>query len=302
MAGPQVLSLGPSYSLLGDLTPPQSTKMVPLQTIPIFGRQPGPVFQAPGCVSNSTSPPEHLVDTSDWHPEPPWTSLLNLQASLCLTVHNTDLWCILASIAKLLANTVGQIAQWLVGQCRYKEWILLGEKCHISALVKSRDANSRLFVVQMILENGDWVSWSKAQICFLSSEITFPTKKRQGFPGGSEGKEYACNAGDTGDMGSIPGLGRSPGGGNGNPFQYSCLKNPMGREAWRARVYGVTKSWTWLSSSSKNLFFLWPQVKNAAANVLRETWLIYKHTRLVKKPDQARVRKHQRKFLQAIHQ
>ena len=44
MAGPQVLSLGPSYSLLGDLTPPQSTKMVPLQTIPIFGRQPGPVF------------------------------------------------------------------------------------------------------------------------------------------------------------------------------------------------------------------------------------------------------------------
>ena len=50
------------------------------------------------------------------------------------------------------------------------------------------------------------------------------------------------------------------------------------------------------------MFFLWPQVKNAAANVLRETWLIYKHTRLVKKPDQARVRKHQRKFLQAIHQ
>lgn len=49
-------------------------------------------------------------------------------------------------------------------------------------------------------------------------------------------------------------------------------------------------------------FFFWPQVKNAAANVLRETWLIYKHTRLAKKPDQARVRKHQRKFLQAIHQ
>lgn len=50
-----------------------------------------------------------------------------------------------------------------------------------------------------------------------------------------------------------------------------------------------------------NIFFD-PQVKNAAANVLRETWLIYKHTRLVKKPDQGRVRKHQRKFLQAIHQ
>ena len=82
----------------------------------------------------------------------------------------------------------------------------------------------------MILENGDWVSWSQAQIYFLSSEITFPTEKRQGFPSGSEGKEYACNAGDTGDVGSIPRLGRSPGGGNGNPLQYSCLKNPMDRE------------------------------------------------------------------------
>lgn len=45
-----------------------------------------------------------------------------------------------------------------------------------------------------------------------------------------------------------------------------------------------------------------PQVKNTAANVLRETWLIYKHTKLVKKIDHAKVRKHQRKFLQAIHQ
>lgn len=52
----------------------------------------------------------------------------------------------------------------------------------------------------------------------------------------------------------------------------------------------------------KKLFSSAPQVKNAAANVLRETWLIYKHSRLVKKPDQGRVRKHQRKFLQAIHQ
>ena len=50
-----------------------------------------------------------------------------------------------------------------------------------------------------------------------------------GFPGGSMGKESACNAGDTGDVGSIPGLGRSPGEGHGNPFQYSCLENPMDR-------------------------------------------------------------------------
>ena len=50
-----------------------------------------------------------------------------------------------------------------------------------------------------------------------------------GFPGGSAGKESAYNAGD---LGSIPELGRSPGGGNGNPLQYSCLENPMDREVW----------------------------------------------------------------------
>ena len=50
-----------------------------------------------------------------------------------------------------------------------------------------------------------------------------------GFPGGSEGKASACNAGD---LGSIPGSGRSPGEGNGKPLQYSCLENSMDREAW----------------------------------------------------------------------
>ena len=65
-----------------------------------------------------------------------------------------------------------------------------------------------------------------------------------GCPGGSDGKESACNAGD---LGSIPGLGRSPGEGNGNPLQYSCLENPMDRGAWWATVHGVTKSQTRLS-------------------------------------------------------
>ena len=54
-------------------------------------------------------------------------------------------------------------------------------------------------------------------------------------------------AGDTGDVGLIPGLGRSPGGGHGNPLQYSCLENPMDRGAWRAAVDMVAKSWTRLS-------------------------------------------------------
>ena len=58
-------------------------------------------------------------------------------------------------------------------------------------------------------------------------------------PGRSEGKEFSCN---TGDPGSIPGSGRSPGKGNGNPLQYSCLENPMGRGAWQATVHGVAES------------------------------------------------------------
>ena len=66
----------------------------------------------------------------------------------------------------------------------------------------------------------------------------------KGFPDGSEVKASARNAGD---LGSIPGLGRSPGEGNGNPLQYSCLENPMDGGAWWATVHGVTKSRTWLS-------------------------------------------------------
>jgi len=62
-----------------------------------------------------------------------------------------------------------------------------------------------------------------------------------GFPGGSDGKEYACNAGD---LDSIPGSGRSPGEGNGNPLQYFCLEDSMDRGVWWATVYGITKSQT----------------------------------------------------------
>ena len=67
-----------------------------------------------------------------------------------------------------------------------------------------------------------------------------------GFPGGSDGKESACSAGD---LGSIPGSGESPGEGNGNPLQYSCLENSVDRGAWPAMVYGVAKSWIQLSDS-----------------------------------------------------
>ena len=66
-----------------------------------------------------------------------------------------------------------------------------------------------------------------------------------GFPHGSDGKESACNAGD---LGTIPGSGRSPGGGHGNPLQYSCLENPMDRGAWQTTAHRVTKSQTGLSN------------------------------------------------------
>ena len=62
-----------------------------------------------------------------------------------------------------------------------------------------------------------------------------------GFPGGSDSKESACN---LGELSLIPGSGRSPGEGNGNPLRYSCLGNPMNREAWRATVHRIEKSRT----------------------------------------------------------
>ena len=71
-----------------------------------------------------------------------------------------------------------------------------------------------------------------------------PPMKDVDFPGGAEVKNLPANARDAGDSGSIPGSGGPPGGGHGNPLQYSCLENPMDRGAWRATVHRVTKSWT----------------------------------------------------------
>ena len=91
--------------------------------------------------------------------------------------------------------------------------------------------------------------------CFYSGELA-RTRRRLSlrwrleklhtpvFPGSLDGKASAYNAGDTG---SIPGSGRSPGEGNGNLLQYSCLENPMDGGAWQSTVHGVIKSQTWLS-------------------------------------------------------
>ena len=79
--------------------------------------------------------------------------------------------------------------------------------------------------------SGGWFSWGLPWL-------------GKGFPGDSDGKESPCNAGD---LGLIPGLGRSPGEGHDNPLQYPCLKNHMDRGAWWVAVLGVTKSQTWLN-------------------------------------------------------
>ena len=79
------------------------------------------------------------------------------------------------------------------------------------------------------------------KICWTRKRL--PTPVFLSFPCGSAGKESVCNAED---LGLIPGLGTSPGGGHGNPLQYSCLENPMDRGAWQGTVHKVAKSQTQL--------------------------------------------------------
>ena len=78
--------------------------------------------------------------------------------------------------------------------------------------------------------------FTASEVLFICYHVLF-----WGFPGGSHGKESACS---VGDMGLIPGLGRSLGEGNDDPLQYSCLKNPTDRGVWQTTVDGVTKSQT----------------------------------------------------------
>ena len=88
------------------------------------------------------------------------------------------------------------------------------------------------------------------QLASPSEQVKGPNWKLEclivlfGKPQGSDSKESTCNAGDPH---SIPGSGRSPGEGNGYPFQYSCLENPMDRGSRWARVHGVTKNWIQLN-------------------------------------------------------
>ena len=101
-----------------------------------------------------------------------------------------------------------------------RHYDILGRRYHLSQVTEEH---------MVPLKNSD-----------LSPTVNNTLLGGEGFPGGSDDKEYTCNAGDPG---SIPGLGRSPGEGNGNLLRY-CLENPMDRGAWWATVHGVAKSRT----------------------------------------------------------
>ena len=99
---------------------------------------------------------------------------------------------------------------------------------YIRSLVHSRWASLVAQLVKNLL--AVWETWVRS--------LGWEDPLEKGFPHSLVSIESACNAGDPG---SIPGLGRSPGEGNGNPVQYSCLENPMDRGAWQATVHGVAR-------------------------------------------------------------
>ena len=91
----------------------------------------------------------------------------------------------------------------------------------------------------------------------MTERLSTAQDKEFELPRWHRGKESAS----AGDLGSIPGSGRSPGVGNGNPLQYSCLWNLMVRRAWQTTVHGVTKSQTWLSTHTHKEFRLVPAIQ-----------------------------------------
>ena len=106
----------------------------------------------------------------------------------------------------------------------------------------------------------------RAEVTSASSDARYPALS---FPGGSEIKASACNAGD---LGLTPGSGRSPGEGNGYPLQYSCLENPMDRGVWWATIHRVTKSWTRPSNFTFTFTFFPPH------GILNKACILEDHT------------------------
>ena len=120
-------------------------------------------------------------------------------------------------------------------------------KIFFSVFGKNISTNTSLNVTGVWRGMDTCISMAKSLFC---PPETIPTllisySPVWGFSGGTQMiRNPPANAGDAGDMGSVPGLGRSPGGGNGHPLQHSCLENPMDRGVWWATVQRVAKSWT----------------------------------------------------------
>ena len=102
--------------------------------------------------------------------------------------------------------------------------------------------------IQQKLIDSELYLWVREKIMYINICIY------GGLPWWLSGKESACNAGVTEDVGLIFGLGRSFGGEHGNLLQYSCLENPVDRGAWRATVHRVAKSWTWLKHAHTHVY------------------------------------------------
>ena len=102
----------------------------------------------------------------------------------------------------------------------------------------------------------------------------------RGFPGGAAVKNLLASARDAGGLGLIPGWGSSPGEGNGNKLQYSCLENPMDRGAWWATVRGVTKSRTQLKQLSMSIIKSASQVNFSVSSIL--SYSVYIGVKLLK--------------------
>ena len=132
-------------------------------------------------------------------------------------------------------RVLGQCGRHITGQAPC--WICERQRCLTHAQFISKH-----LVVRAMVCGAVGVARSSSWLYFEKSE--------KALPGGNVAlvvKNPPADAGDVRDTGSIPGLGRSPGEGNGNPLQYSCLGNPVDKGAWQTTVHGVEKSWTQLS-------------------------------------------------------
>ena len=155
----------------------------------------------------------------------PWTAAH--QASQSFTISQSLLKLMSTELVMLSSHLIIRIFWWLSGK---------------ESACQCRRCKRHRFDpwVGMILWRRAW----QATPVFLPGKFYGQSCPPQGFPGGAMINNLPANAGDARDKSLIPGLGKSPRGGNGNPLWYSCLENLRDGGAGRAKIHGVTKSWT----------------------------------------------------------